>query len=215
MELPTKPQPPLRKEPKSLLLYGKQKIGKTTTLAQLPNNLIIDLEKGTESVTAMRVTVESLNELSKVIKKIMNKEKSYDFITIDTVTKLETWCEKAAFKEYKDTPKGKKTNASTLFELDYGLGYGLLRNKFREILDVLKDLPCTIILCAHVKDKYVSVDNDEVKSCELDLVGKIKSLITSNVDSIGYLYQDSDNSNQRKLTFETKEEIICGNRYSY
>lgn len=40
--LPTAPIPAVTQDPKNLILYGVPKVGKTTTLSVLPNNLILD-----------------------------------------------------------------------------------------------------------------------------------------------------------------------------
>ena len=59
MTLPTKPIPASSTNPKFLVLYGKEKVGKTSALAQLENNLIIDLEGGSTFIDAMAVQARS------------------------------------------------------------------------------------------------------------------------------------------------------------
>ena len=76
-----------------MVIYGPPKIGKTTALSQLKDCLIIDLEDGSDMVDALKVQVENLAELAEVGKAIMKDNKPYKYIAIDTITKLEEWCD--------------------------------------------------------------------------------------------------------------------------
>jgi hypothetical protein len=44
---------------------------------------------------------------------------------------------------------------------------------------------------------------------DLDLTGKIKRIVSSQSDAIGYLYRKG---NQNILTFKTKDDVACGAR---
>jgi hypothetical protein len=46
-------------------------------------------------------------------------------------------------------------------------------------------------------------------SANIDLTGKIKSLICANADAIGYMYRKE---NKTILSFKTNEEVTCGAR---
>jgi hypothetical protein len=50
--LPTVPRKATAVNLRNLLIYGKEKSGKTTACSQLPNSLLIDVEDGAEFVTA-------------------------------------------------------------------------------------------------------------------------------------------------------------------
>lgn len=94
-------------DPKYLILYGAPKIGKTTLLAELPNNLIIDLEKGSTYISALKIQVSNVSELSQLCKAIIEAGKPYDYITLDTITALEEMAKPLAAQLYKATPMGK------------------------------------------------------------------------------------------------------------
>ena len=110
MELPKNKIPAIIEDPKFLILYGKQKCGKTTALAALKDNLIIDLQEGTDFLDAMKVKVNSFEELVEV-KNALDKEltetgkKPYKRITFDTATDLEEILLPYAKLLYKKTPK--------------------------------------------------------------------------------------------------------------
>lgn len=49
----------------------------------------------------------------------------------------------------------------------------------------------------------------EVSAMDLDLTGKIKSMMSADSDAIGMLYRDG---NKNILSFKTTDDIICGAR---
>lgn len=212
MDLPEKAIGPTRTTPKVLLVYGPPKIGKTTILSGLKNNLIIDLENGTDYVEALKVKISNLNQLSQVGAKIKEKNCPYNFVTIDTVTRLEDWCERNATEKYKRSFQGKTFKGQSVLELDYGLGYGLLRAEYKSWLERIKTLSDHIILIGHVKDKIINKDKTEVFVKDINLTGQIKAITASDADAVGYIYLDPDDTKRRIITFFTSDEIICGSR---
>ena len=194
--LPKKVVKASRKSPKNMVIYGPPKIGKTTALSQLKDCLIIDLEDGSDMVDALKVQVESLAELAEVGKAIMKDNKPYKYIAIDTITKLEEWCEQDAKKIYMATPMGKnfeqKNPGASVLSLPNGAGYLYLRIAYKKWIDRLNKLADHIILVGHLKDKMLEKKGKEVASKDLDLTGKIKSITCANADAIGYIYREDD-----------------------
>lgn len=66
--LPTQRIQAVSENPKYLILYGLPKAGKTSAVAQLDNNLIIDLEGGSTFVDAMSIQCRTINDLGKLHK---------------------------------------------------------------------------------------------------------------------------------------------------
>lgn len=95
----------VRYAPKFLIVFGKPKSGKTTALSLLENNLIIDMEEGTDSMEALKIKVSSIQELFKVADLIEAEGKPYKYITLDSATKLEDdLIMPLAIKIYRATP---------------------------------------------------------------------------------------------------------------
>ena len=78
--LPTAPVPSTTKSPENLIIYSKPKTGKTTMLSKLKDCLIIDLERGTNKIDAMKVQANSLNELQDIIKAVRASKHKYKYI---------------------------------------------------------------------------------------------------------------------------------------
>jgi len=207
--LPTKKVKAERVNPKRIVIYSKPKTGKTTAYAGLDDNLIIDLENGTDYVEALKVKVSNLQELLDTGKAIKAAGNPYKFITVDTVTALEDMIMPLAIKLYKGTPMGKNFDGDTVVTLPNGAGYLYIRQAFFQVLDFIDTLAPTIILSGHIKDKVVDDKGEMVMSANIDLTGKIKSLICANADAIGYMYRKG---NKTILSFKTNEEVTCGAR---
>lgn len=119
IELPTQKTKASRVNPKKIILFSNPKSGKTTSVAALENNLILDLENGSEFLDALKINVLQLARDNNktpltVLKEIINtiresNEKkggyTYKFITLDTVSALEDIALELANILYRKTPK--------------------------------------------------------------------------------------------------------------
>jgi hypothetical protein len=207
--LPTTKIKAERVNPKRIVIYSKPKTGKTTAYAGLENNLILDLENGAEYVEALKIKITNLQELLDAGKAIKEAGKPYDYVTVDTVTALEEMIMPLAIKLYRQTPMGKNFDGDTVVTLPNGAGYLYIRQAFFQVLDFIDTLAPTVILSGHIKDKQVDDKGELVMSANIDLTGKIKSLICANADAIGYMYRKG---NQTILSFKTNDEVTCGAR---
>ena len=207
--LPTKKVKVERNNPKRLIIYSKPKTGKTTAFAGLDDNLILDLENGSEYVEALKIKINSLQDLLDAGKAIKEAGKPYTYVTVDTVTALEDMVMPLAIKLYKQTSMGKNYDGDNVLSLPNGAGYLYLRQAFFQVLDFIDTLAPHIILSGHIKDKQVDDKGEMVMAANIDLTGKIKSLICANADAIGYMFRKG---NQTILSFKTTDEVTCGAR---
>lgn len=214
ISLPTRVVKSEVKNPRLMIIYSPPKTGKTTLLSKLENNLIIDLEKGSKYLDALKVDVDSLETLQATGAAIVKAGKPYKYVTVDTITKLEEMCLPLAKQMYQATPIGKNFDAKneglSILSLPNGAGYFWLREAFTLWLGKLKKLADHIILVGHIKDKFIEKKGKEVMAKDLDLTGKLKQITTSDADAIGYLYRNADNS--LVLNFKSSDEITCGAR---
>lgn len=111
MELPKTRSEVVNYNPRLLILIGKPKAGKSTLMASLDDNLIIDLEDGYRALSVMKVLCKNVYSLFDVVKALhaqclKDKKKPYRFITIDNATRLEEMCLPYAADLYRNTPMG-------------------------------------------------------------------------------------------------------------
>ena len=207
--LPTKKVKVEQVNPKRLIIYSKPKTGKTTAFAGLKNNLILDLENGSGYVEALKVKIDNLQDLLDTGKAIKDAGKPYDYVTVDTVTALESMVMPLAVKLYKKTPMGKNFDGTDVTTLPNGAGYLYIRQAFFQVLDFIDTLAPHVILSGHIKDKVVDDKGSMVMSANIDLTGKIKSLICANADAIGYMFR---RGNETIINFKNNDGVTCGAR---
>lgn len=198
-----------RVNPKRLVVYSKPKTGKTTAFAGLEGNLLIDLENGSDYVSAIKVKASNLTELREIGSKIIEAGRPYKYVTIDTVTALEDLVKPLAVKLYRSTSMGKNFDGDDVLKLPNGAGYLYIRQAFFQVLDYIDTLADHIILSGHIKDKQVDDKGEMVMAANIDLTGKIKSLICSQADAIGYMFR---RGNETIISFLAMDEITCGAR---
>jgi len=212
IELPTQKVVSVRTDPKRIVIYSKAKAGKTTALSLLNNCLILDFENGSDYVDALKLKVDNLSTLKAIGQEIIKANKPYKYIAVDTVTSLEEMCLSYAKQLYQNTPMGKNFDGDSVLKLPNGAGYLYLREAFFKILDYIESLvpdDGSIILLGHLKDKLIETNGKEVSSVDLDLSGKIKSIVCAKADAIGLLSRKGD---KVILNFKTSEEVTCGAR---
>lgn len=211
IELPMSKIPAETQDPKYLILFGLPKVGKTTVLSTLENNLILDFENGSTYVDALKIKINNLKELKEVIKAIKEAGKPYKYITIDTITAIEEMAKPIAINMYQNSPifSSKYQDVKDIAQLPNGSGWGFLRQAIEVIIDMIGGVTENLIICGHVKDTALNEGLDgSVK--DLDLTGKIKRVLSARSDAIGFVHRD-ENSNLC-INFGQNGEILTGAR---
>ena len=215
IKLPTGKVPAEAASPRNLIIFSKPKTGKTTLLSQLDDCLILDLEKGSKYLEAMKVEANSIEEIKHIGKAIKEAGNPYKYVAVDTITALEEMCIPYAEELYTRSPMGKnwptegKAKHGSLLNLPNGAGYPWLREAFVKVIDYIKTWAPRTILVGHVKDTLLEKNGSNFTSLDLALTGKLKLIATSNSDAIGYLFRKG---NKNILSFKTTDEIACGAR---
>lgn len=210
IELPKEKVKALSKSPRKTIIFSKPKMGKTSLAAELPNSLIIDLERGSDFLDAVKVTCNTTNDIKEVCREVIKQGKPYQYGIVDTITKLEDICLPLAKQFYMATPMGKNFTGESVLTLPNGAGYLYLRQAFFEVLSWIEKSFPRVILLGHLKATMIEKDGKEVTAKDLDLGGKLKSMTSADVDCIGLLYRKSPT--ECMITFKTTDDVICGAR---
>ena len=188
--------------PKTLLLYGAPKVGKTTALSQLDDCLILDTEGGANMIEGYVESVNNREELIKVLKEAQDGHE-YKYVAIDTIDKIATWAENAVCAE---------ENVSAVQDLAFGKGFGMVREKVLNTVKILKDIFPHVIIIGHRKWARAIVDSKAIVEPEsLDLTGKLKNMLMADCDAIGYVYRDEEKGNLM-VTFQSNDALEAGSR---
>lgn len=229
--LPTERSKALDYNPRLLILYGFPKSGKSSSIASLDDNLIIDLEDGYRALSVMSIKANDIKDIFKIKAAIEAKiketgQKPYRLITIDNATKLEEMCLTYAAALYRKTPMGTQfgilrdkdgrirtgKDGKPMFDpkadvrmLPNGSGYLYLRMALKEVIHMFQPLCQTLILVCHVKDRQINLNGTESSSLMVDLAGKLSDIICGEADAVGYIYR---NGNKTLLSFDGGENLI-------
>lgn len=223
--LPTERRKAQNFNPRLLVLFGFPKSGKSSCVASLDDNLIIDLEDGYRALDVMITQAKDIYDIFAIKAALEKKMKDtgkfpYKYITIDNATRLEEMCLIYAAALYRKTPMGQnwgflRDNNRNLIKdangnyrvdpkadvrlLPNGSGYLYLRNALKEVIHMFQPFCETLILVCHVKDKQIQMNGEESSKLVVDLAGKLGDIICGEADAVGYIYRDG---NKTYLSFE-------------
>ena len=208
--LPTEKVPASSVNPQFLILYGRPKAGKTSAIAQLDSNLIIDLEGGSKFIDAMAVQARSIKDLGEIASAIRQKNTEvghsfYKRITIDNATRLEEICLSYAATLYRQSPVGKNWKGDDVRTLPSGSGYFYLRQAVQKVISMFRELCDEFILIGHVKDVMIDNNGEELSEMALDLVGKLSSIVCGEADAVGLVYRKG---NETHISFKGGDGTI-------
>lgn len=207
--LPTEKVKAKVSNPRFLIIFGKPKSGKTTIVSELENNLIVDLEGGSQFLDALSVQARNVADLGEIAAAIRQKNKEcngffYKHITIDNATRLEEMTLSYALTLYNQTPMGKSYRGDVRM-LPNGAGWFYIRQAVRKVIDMFRELCEEFILVGHTKDKLVNKEGEELSEMQLDLAGRLSDIICGEADAIGYVYRKK---NQTLISFQGGENNI-------
>jgi hypothetical protein len=196
--------------PRFLIIFGKPKAGKTTLASRLYNNLIVDLEGGSEFLEALAVQARSVKDLGDIATAIREEikrtgKKPYKYITLDNASRLEEICLSYAAQLYRATPMGKNYSGNDVRTLPNGSGYMYLQQAVRKVIDMFRDLCDNFILIGHTRDKLINKEGEELSEMSLDLVGKLANIICGEADAVGYVYRKR---NETHISFEGGDNSV-------
>ncbi|GIU70090.1 MAG: hypothetical protein KatS3mg002_1326 [Candidatus Woesearchaeota archaeon] len=205
---------------KHVVLYALPKIGKTTAVSLIPNNVILAFEDQSFFVEAdiidMRANNDEqiknkLKELPEYVKSL--KEAGYKFITIDTLSSMLPFGKYLGEALYSKTLIGKnwfsknKAEYGDLLNLPKGLGYEYLRQGINRIYDYLFDSGLKVITVAHVKEKY-SDETGNVSMLDIDAPGSLSRSIAKDAQIVGYLTKKK--KDEVWISFKNFDNTITG-----
>jgi len=186
--------------PQKIIIYSPPKTGKTTSIVKLQDMFLLDLESGSRSVEGQildvqgeivsrnitdpgekaiapwKIITEFYNEILKLGVKIPFKH-----LAIDTIDALEEACRMQIWSEVGEDP----------FNMDYGKGYGLVRDRIMKLLNLFISLGLNIILIGHRKRSMVEKKGVTTASNDLEVTGKLKSILFAWADCIGFGNRDT------------------------
>lgn len=212
--------------PKSILVYGPPKKGKTVFAASIVDVpgfervLLVDVEGGSASVSAWYPEVDVIEagthkEFERVIEGLLSGELvepvtglAYQAVIIDTLDKAQERALEVFDKDPRGLVGGKK---------DGFFKWGAVKAWTTKLADLLHMAPFLTVFLAHQDD-----DKDETTGAVTTTVllqGKSKMTFPSVPDVIGHFTvikvdEDGKKVNKRVIDFTLQDKLITGQRYA-
>lgn len=216
-------------KPPRILIYGPQKIGKSTFGSMADRPVFIQAEDGLDAIGADAFPLaKSYAEIMKNIEQLATEEHDYKTLVVDSVDWIEPliWaqvCAEHNVKSIEEVLKG------------YGKGYVQALSVWREYVDALNYLRdnknMTIVQIAHAQIKrFENPETDAYDRCEVKLHKGAGSLLMEHSDiilfanyQVGIKKEDKPmqkdgrkraiGTGDRVLYSEERPAFMAGNRY--
>ena len=225
---PTENVQPQNQDPRKMCILSQPKVGKTELLSKLPNCLNIDLENSADFYGGMYIKIHDVKRnlesehkkeftllqaylytIKNLKEAIQTKKVSYDYIAIDTTSALEELAKDFGLIKYRNTPMGKSFKGTDIYTLAQGGGYGWVRSAFKELYEMLSGCYNKgLILMSHSKPGSIVKDGAELSVQDINLTGKLKLLVTSDMDAVGFLHRNKE-GDKNLLSFKTNERTAA------
>ena len=191
------------------------KTGKSTFGSQLPRGLFMNFENGTNALAGIRsVPILRWSDAKKVLSQLRKPQarEMYDTIIVDTVDIAWNLAEKYIVQ---------REGVSTLREIPWGQGWGMLRQEFSEFWREITLLGFGILFIAHSKEKPTEIRDEDGNAISMVAPnigsGSATDIINGLVDIIGYLQVqiNPDGTSERYLYTRSTPTVFAGSRYQY
>lgn len=213
--------------PPRMLIWGDNKIGKTTFASGAPNPLIIQAERGADAIGVDRTPpIESYAELLDWLRDLATEDHDYRTVVIDSLSKVQDLLELRVQEIL---------GVQSMEQVGYGKAYVRLAEEFRGFLDALdylrdqRGMGAVIIGHSEIRT-YAAPDVDSYDRLEPKGHKKIVPLVCDWSDVIGhasykvYTKQEDEGfgrtrtrglgTGERVLHLEERPAYKAGNRYS-
>ena len=161
-----------------LMFYGPPGVGKTTFVNELNDRvLFLSTDRGTRFISAMRVEVNSFNDVNKVLKALEADPGKYSIICIDHVDDLANMIEDHVCN---------KLGIESLGDAGYGKGWKAYRKGIHSVVQRLLRLGMGVVFIAHESIKTVRTRSIETERTMPALSKSAWQVIVPMADLVGY-----------------------------
>lgn len=177
----------VEKKALSVLIYGREGIGKSTFAAGAKEPIFLKLEDRLSHIPSDKTDlISNLTQLDQALVYLKTQDHKYKTVVIDSVDWLEALVQAEVAKANK---------VKTIADIGYGKGFVEVAVTIREIINSLSELrnnrKMNLIFIAHAKiKKFDDPAREAYDRYQLDLHERTASILTQYVDNI--LFADFD-----------------------
>lgn len=196
---------------KYVLIYGKEKSGKTSCAASFPKSLLCAFERGYNGLGGiMAQDITSWSDFKLVLRQLEKPEAKelYQTIVIDTVSIAWEQCEQFICRQ---------NGVQKINEIPWGGGYSACKKEFESALRKITMMGYGVVLIAHNTSRIEkTADGSEIEIISPDLPKRAAEICNGIVDIIGYIGSEWENGESKRYLY-TRETptLFAGSRFKY
>lgn len=196
---------------KYVLIYGKEKSGKTTAAASFPKALLCAFERGYNGLGGvMAADISSWSDFKSVLRQLEKPEAKdlYQTIIIDTVSIAWDQCEQFICRQ---------NGVQKIGDIPWGGGYSASKKEFENSLRKITMMGYGVVLIAHNASRIEkTADGSEIEIIYPDLPRRAAEICNGIVDIIGYIGTEWENGEAKRWLY-TRETptLFAGSRFKY
>lgn len=184
-----------------ILLYGREKIGKTSLAAQFPDTLFLMCEPGGKALRLKQCRVRNWSDFL-AYSKLLESTKEFRTVVVDTV-------DLAA--KYAMSYACKKLGIQHPSEEEWGKGWERARDEWAFAIMRICSYDRGIIFISHEKETEIQTRAGRKHNLMVpSLVSWARAVLEPVVDIIAYFRFDIDNN--RELVLRGDDSIVAGHR---
>ena len=174
--LPTQKTPPKTAlNDLTILLWGQNKIGKSSWCSHAEGALFLATEAGLNNLDVYQAPITTWDDLLAACKEIAEGKHPYKTIIIDTIDNAYRMCAEHICQKFKIEHES---------DLGYGKGYALINNEFYRVLNKLALLPYGLFLISHAQEKEIETRTGKLTRIVPTLPDKARKIVLGMVDII-------------------------------
>ena len=196
---------------KYVLIYGKEKSGKTTAAASFPKALLCAFERGYNGLGGvMAADISSWSDFKSILRQLEKPEAKdlYQTIIIDTVSIAWDQCEQFICRQ---------NGVQKIGDIPWGGGYSASKKEFENSLRKITMMGYGVVLIAHNASRIEkTADGSEIEIIYPDLPRRAAEICNGIVDIIGYIGTEWENGEAKRWLY-TRETptLFAGSRFKY
>jgi len=201
-----------------IVLYGEEKVGKSTFAAGAPKAIFLDVEGGTNFLDVARIHRDNLptfDSIMNTIDMLIEEDHQFSTLNVDSID----WVQERACEKIAEENNARSYRDNKNKNLAYGVGTDLVFMLMKNFISKLEQLRTqrrmNIILIAHCKVKHI----DEPTGSSYDkyvpkLLEQVEGYCKEWADFILFAkkpiqtYKDSSDSERRKSKVNNNEPIL-------
>ncbi len=193
-----------------ILVYGREKIGKSTLFSQFPDCYFISTEPGTKGLEIYETQVENWDELKQVVKllKLTNK---YPSVCIDTVDRAYDMCLDYVCRELNIDYPGEDEAGKE----DFGKSWKAVKKEFMAVIHEIIRTGRGVGFTSHATETEIKTKSGERYTRIFPSMGKqARTAIEALVDFFFYAdyMRDENGDTVRVLITQGDETVWAGSR---